>query len=202
MPESPHFTRRMLLVGGAFATALSLQGRNSAEVRNRDEQLSIIDPEFHFLIGHALDRLHDGHSLGLEFQLAVTAQPRGTPLKRALERFLVSYDLWEEKFSVARARQGSRPVSNLAAPAAELWCMDRVFLSTSEVPHQIPLWVRMDVRAEDISSLPPGSEGEPGFDLTALIDLFSRPGRDRQMRWSLEKGPVRLGELAKDESRR
>lgn len=202
MPESPRCTRRMLLLGGVFATAFPSPAREAAEVRNRDEQLSLVDPEFHFLIGHALDRLHDGHSLGLEFQLVVSAQPRGIPLKRSLERFIVSYDLWEERFSVARARPGSRPVSNLAAPAAELWCMDRVFLSASEMPRELPLWVRLDVRAEDISSLPPGSDGEQGFDLTALIDLFSRPSRDRQMRWSLEKGPVRLRELAADESRR
>lgn len=202
MPDSPHLTRRMFLLGSAGVTGFSLQSRGMPEVRNRDEQISIIDPEFHFLSGRALERLHDGHSLGLEFQLAIALQPRAIALKRALERFIVSYDLWEERFSVARARQGSRPVSNLAAAAAEIWCMGHVFLSASEVSRELPLWVRLDVRAEDISGLPAGGDGDPGFDLAALIDLFSRPGRDRQMRWTLEKGPVQLRNLAKDESRR
>lgn len=201
MPDGPYFTRRALLVGGAAALAHVLPARAMLEVRNRDEQISVAAPDFHFLSGRTLDRLHDGHTIGFEFQLGLALQPKGSPFRRALERFLISFDLWEEKFSVTRVRRGSRPVTDLTAGEAEAWCLDHVMVPASELSREVPFWVRLDVRAEDASGVAK-SDGEGGFDLAGLVDIFSRPGRDKQARWSLESGPVQLGTLAREESRR
>jgi hypothetical protein len=201
MPDGPYFTRRALLVGCAAALTRVLPAHALLEVRNRDEQIFVTAPDFHFLTGRTLDRLHDGHTIGFEFQLALATQPKGPPLRKSLERFLISYDLWEEKFSVTRVHRDSRPKTDLTAGAAEAWCLDHVMVPTSEIPREAPLWVRLDVRAEDASGIAK-SDGEGGFDLTGLIEIFSRPGRDKQTRWSLETGPVQLGSLGREESRR
>lgn len=201
MSHSPYFTRRALLAAGAAALGRPLHAHPAAEVKNRDEDIFLVAPEFHFLTGRALDQLRDGHSIGFEFQLALATQARGAAFRKSVERFLVSYDLWEERFAVMRARRGSRPVADLEAPAAEAWCLDHVVVPAAEIARDLLVWVRLDVRAEDATGVA-RSDGEGGFDLAGLIDIFSRPGRDRQMRWGLDAGPVRLGALGREGSRR
>lgn len=202
MRPLPHMDRRWFLLGSMAAVSGRVSARETLELCNRDEQIGVSSPDFHFLTGRALQHLHDGHSLAFEFQVALALQPRGMALRKAIERFLISYDLWEERFAVTHVRRADRSVSNLMPKAAEAWCLDHVLLSMGDTARDLPLWLRLEIRAEDVSTLARQNAGEVGFDLTALIDLFSRPAKDRQMQWSLETGPLRLRDVAREESRR
>jgi len=53
------------------------------------------------------------------FQLAVSADHWDSVLDRDIERFVLSYDLWEEKLAIAKLGSPRKSVSHLAASAAE-----------------------------------------------------------------------------------
>jgi hypothetical protein len=112
-------------------------------------------------------------------------------------RFALSYDIWEERFSITRigVEPGSkRSVSHLSAQAAQAWCIDNLTVDRSQLPNA-DFWVQLDLRAEDPRDTP-GVIGEPGINLTRLIEIFGRPARAAQPRWQLSSGPFRLTDAA------
>ena len=115
-------------------------------------------------------------------------------MRRIPDRFVFSYDLWEEKFSVTKLGEGQRTVSHLSAAAAEAWCLDNVAISSTGLPQDRPFWLRFELRAAE-----PKDEaavmGESGLNLTRLIEIFSRRPRDEQPHWTADAGPLRLGDL-------
>ncbi len=191
--------RRWLLAGGI----LSLSGARGAErltVSWDGDDLYVALPELHFLTGKPLSRLKDGDSVVFLTQLTLTTDNFTSILRKVPDRFVFSYDLWEEKFSVTKLGPGQRTVSHLSAAAAEAWCLDNVAISATGLTAERPFWLRFELRAAE-----PRDEaavlGEPGINLTRLIEMFSRRPRDQQPHWTAETGPLRLGELRKLVSR-
>ena len=68
-----------------------------------------------FLPDQSLQRLHDGAVVPFDFQLTIAAGAKNNVVTRALERFTVSYDVWQEKFSVTRLRDFRKSSLNLSA---------------------------------------------------------------------------------------
>ncbi|HUA21222.1 MAG TPA: hypothetical protein VMB25_20885 [Bryobacteraceae bacterium] len=171
-------------------------GISSAElaVRSSGDELQIAAPRLHFLTGKSLQRLHDGAAVPFDFQLTVAAGSRNNVVARALERFVVSYDVWEEKFSVVRLRDLHKSGSHLSASAAEAWCLDNIFASSSNLPPGQQLRARLEIRAAEQKE-PAIMPQDTGISLTALIEVFSRPSRPQQEHWALESAPFRLADL-------
>ncbi len=182
-------------------------------VHTQDDELHIGAPKLHFLTGASLDRLKNGAAVPFDFQLSLSLDSRTNLYDRAAERFAVSYDLWEEKYSVTRISSSStmrgalgrrsherRSVSHLTAQGAESWCIENVAVSTAGIPPAQFVWVRLEVRSVDPKESSP-LFGDSGISLTRLIDLFSHPPRTGQQRWTLEAGPVRLSEMRQSGSR-
>ena len=96
-------------------------------------------------------------------------------LRRGFERFVVSYDLWEEKFSATRMRTARTSASHLTAEAAESWCLDHLSVPAGGLTTDKPVYVRLDVRAQEPKERRPVDEDE-GISLARLIDIFSRAG--------------------------
>lgn len=152
-------------------------------------------PTLHFLTGKSLARLHDGTAVPFDFQLVVTAGSKDNVVARALERFTVSYDVWEEKFSVVRVRDFRRSGMRLTAASAESWCLDNITIPVSALPSGQQLWARIEIRsAEPKAPLAANS----GVNLATLIEIFSRPSRPQQDHWSLESAPFQLADLKSD----
>jgi hypothetical protein len=194
-------TRRWWLWAGLGAPLWTCLGTPDLAARLDGDELRVAAPSLHILTGKPLERLHNGATVGFAFQLTLTTAPGSTPWARSIERFVVSYDLWEEKFSVARLGKVRRSASHLSAGAAESWCLDNLALTTAGYPPNRPFWLRLEVRADD----PQGGLGvvdEPGINLTRLVEIFSRPPRAQQPRWQLEAGPLLLAEVRKSESLR
>lgn len=182
-------------------------GAQELSVHSRDQELHVTAPRLHFLSGASLDRLKNGAAVPFDFQLTMYADTNTSLYDRALERFVISYDLWEEKYSVTKlwgagSMRGSdvrrarerRSISHLTAEAAESWCIDNIAVSTSGLDPGRQLWVRLEVRSTDPRDGVP-LVGESGMSITRLIDLFSHPPRSGQQRWTLDKGPVRLADV-------
>jgi hypothetical protein len=190
--------KRWLLAGVAIVLSQAVSSQalaaESLSVVWDGDDLHVAAPQLHFLAGKPLERLKDGASVVFLTQLTLTTDSFNSILRRTPERFVFSYDLWEEKFSVTKLGPGQRTITHLSATAAEAWCLDNVAISASSLPTDQPSWLRFELRAAD-----PKDEaaviGEPGINLTRLIEIFSRRPRDQQPQWTAEAGPLRLGDL-------
>lgn len=163
------------------------------QVRPSGDELHVAAPALHFLTGKSLQRLHDGVAVPFDFQLTLAAGSRTNVVSRALERFVISYDVWEEKFSVVRLRDLHKSASHLSAGAAEAWCLDNIFASFGGLAAGQQMWARLEIRSaeqKDPGVVPPNA----GISLTALIEAFSRPTRPQQEHWALESS-FRLADL-------
>jgi len=89
----------------------------------RDNRLELAAPRVHFLKGKPLELLHNAASVPFNFNVTLWSQNRSHIYARNFESFVISYDLWEEKFKVVKTQSPVATVGNLTAEAAEAWCM-------------------------------------------------------------------------------
>ena len=164
-----------------------------------ESRLEFAAPRVHFLVGKPLERLRNASEVPFAFKITLWSGTRTHLLREAPARFLVSYDLWEEKFSVTKLMTPRRTASHLTDNAAEAWCLREMSQDVSGIGVNEPLWARLEIRAEDAkeTGLPfgRGNITDSGINLTSLIELFSRPASATQPHWNVETGPVTLEEL-------
>lgn len=198
--------RRIGLAGVIFAAAAFGVISNAPEllVRLDGDYLRVALPRVDFLHGKPMARLKDGASVAFVGQVTISTTPNSlAPAARSVARFALSYDIWEEKFSVTRIGQGPesrRTISHLSAQAAQNWCIDNLSLERAILPPDREFWVQLDLRSEDPRD-PLGIIGEPGINITRLIEIFGRPARSTQQRWLLSSGPYRLPDFKKTDLR-
>jgi len=163
------------------------------------DQIMVSAPKLHFLSGKPLERLHNGNAVAFDFHLAVLSDGKQSILRRNFDRFVVSYDIWEEKFSISRMRSARSSASRLTSDAAEAWCLDNIAVSTAGLVPDRMVWIRLDVRADvrERAAL----DDEEGISLSSLIEIFSRPGKQQPNQWRLEAGPIRLRDIQKSAGR-
>lgn len=160
----------------------------------RDDELYLTPAaRSRFLSGRALQRLRDGNTVPFDFQITISSGSKVNITHRVVERFSFSYDLWEERFSVVRARSNRR-AQRLTADEAEAWCWNELRMPLARLPRDKPLYVRVEIRAEDPGARPP-LVGDPGVNLAALIEIFSRPAGRQQQSWTYEAGPLSFADL-------
>jgi hypothetical protein len=177
-------------------------GAQDLPVRLDGDYLRISLHRMDFLQGKPLERLKDGATVAFIGQLTLSTSPNSlNPIARAVARFALSYDIWEERFSVTKIGQtpdSRRSVSHLSAQQTESWCLDNLLIDRSQVPTDRQFYVQLDLRAEDPRDQL-GIIGDPGINLTRLIELFGRAPRGAQPRWFLTSGPWRFADLKKNE---
>lgn len=167
-------------------------------VNFHSERLHITAPQVHFLINKPLERLRNGATVTFDFQLSLLTDSNFRLRDRALERYAVSYDLWEEKFSVKQLRTSLKTSSLLTAKAAEAWCVENISLAPGTIGPDEPVWLRLEVRGGDGKESPIfGRDNirDSGISLTSLIEIFSRPATSQQLRVIAQAGPLRLADL-------
>jgi hypothetical protein len=164
-------------------------------VRRSGDLIHVTAPRLHFITGKSLQRLRDGASVPFDFQLSIAAGVRSNVIERAFERFTVSYDVWEERFSVARLRDFRKSASNLSANAAEAWCLENILAHATFLPADRELWARLEVRSAEPREASSFPYGDPGISITTLIGIFSRPPRPAQDHWAFESAAFRLADL-------
>jgi hypothetical protein len=163
-------------------------------VRRSGDVIHVLAPRLHFLSGPALQRLHDGVTAPFDFQLTISAGVKSNVVGRSLARYMLSYDVWEEKFKVVRLGNFGKIGSHLSASAAEAWCLQNTFVSVGALPTDKTLWARLEVRSvetKDEAAL----MADQGISISTLIQLFSRPIRPQQDHSILESAPFHLADL-------
>ena len=192
-----HVTRRSfvgwLLPASRVCLAMTAES-DGLEVRLASERIWVVAPRLRFVAGKPLERLRNGAPVPFAFQLAVSTDHWTSVLDRDIERFVLSHDLWEERFSIAKMGHPRRSVSHLTARAAETWCVDDLSVAPGRIAERQSFWVRLEVRAENPAEQAE-LERQESVSLTRLIEIFSRRARGEQTRWVAEAGPVRLAEL-------
>ncbi len=178
-----------------LSVCLCIAGQELLVHNGGDRQVRIAAPKLHFLVGKPLERIQNGNAVAFDFQLSVLGDMKTAVLRRNFERFVFSYDLWEERFSVTRMRTIQSSASHLNSAAAETWCLDNMAFSSSGLTRDQPVWIRLEVHAQD-SKDPLPLSGEQGISIGTLIDIFSRASRAKQPQyWKLEAGPLKLADL-------
>jgi hypothetical protein len=180
-----------LLTLAFVALPLTLAAQ-TLSVNAAGDALRVQARNFNFLEGPVLNRLKEGRSVRVDFELTVLSKPEGPIVKQAVQGFTVSFDLWEERFAVSRAGSPPRSISHLRANDAESWCLENLTMSISSLGlgRDTPFWLRLVYRVQDLA---PVAEG-PGerYTLQALIDRLSRRREEADLAKSVSGGPFRL----------
>jgi hypothetical protein len=165
------------------------------------DNLRVVVPDLHFLTGKPLERLKDAATVTFLSQLTLFSDQHGTVFKRANERFVVSYDLWEQKFSVTIPGGSKRSLPHASAAEAESWCLENLAISAMGMAPERPFWLRFDLRTADRRELAT-IVGDSGLSLGALIEIFSRKPGSGEFSVSANFGPFRLFDLPRTPSGR
>jgi hypothetical protein len=149
---------------------------------------------FGFIEGELLDRLRDGRSVRLDFELTLSGQRTGALIAQAKHSFNLSFDLWEERIAVTRLGSPPRSVSHLRPRDAEAWCLENLSVPRGDLgrlANDAPFWITLSYQVPDDA---PGAGPDPDdtFTLRRLIDVFSRRPRDNAIGRSIQAGPFRL----------
>ena len=163
-------------------------------VERRGDTLRVTAPRLHFLEGRPLEQLHNGAAVAYEFELSLMAESRSKPVFHRHERFIVSFDLWEEKFSVLQAGPAARTGSHLTAALAEAWCFESLTVPLPPPSSGGSFVIKLSCRLANGDSQG-GMESGSGLTLAGLIDMFSRKERETPLRWDAASAPFRPAEL-------
>jgi hypothetical protein len=191
---SERMSRRSWLLAGLGVPLFRLGASETLAVTFDGDNVHVSAPDVHFLSGKPLARLRDASTVVFLSKITLFSDNQGTVLRQVPERLIISYDLWEEKFSVTIPGAGPRTRSNLTADQAEAWCMENLLFSAAGIAPDRPFWLRLDLRTASQKDLP-RVLGDSGISLPGLIEIIARkPGADDSY-WSRSGGPFRLSEL-------
>ena len=144
--------------------------------------------------GETLNRLKNGRSVRFDLELSVLPRPGGSPAVQSRQTFVLSYDLWEERFAVTQAGSTPRSVSHLSQPDAEAWCIQRVTVQTAglgPLGRDMPIWIRLEYRVHD-DERPSSADPDAGYSLRGLIERLSRRTAADALTGLIEAGPFRI----------
>src|SRR5262245_61186457 len=99
--QNKGISRRSWLLAGLAIPLSSAPAAEEFTVSFDGDNLHIAAPNLHFLTGRALSRVRDADTVTFFSQISLFGDAQGVTLvRRAAERVVVSYALWEEKFAV------------------------------------------------------------------------------------------------------
>src|SRR5262245_13687218 len=128
----------LIVLWAVPATAQSL------EVRVDGDHLRIAVGNSRFVAGDSLMRLRDGAAVTFFVRVSTLTGKAGKILSSTEYRFVVSFDIFEEKFQVTRTMPSAKVSSHLSMTAAEAACNDGLELSITGVAPSMPFWIRWE----------------------------------------------------------
>jgi hypothetical protein len=184
-------SRRSWLLAGFTLPLFRLRGADSLNARYDGDTIHVAPLNVHFISGKTMERLKDGAAVAFVGHLDLLNESR-VPVAQKSARFVVSYALWEEKYSVTQLGKTPRTADGLSAAGAEAWCFEGLALSTFGIPSDRYFWLRFEMHTGGPSDL----EGDlpNGISLKSIIDLL---GRKKQVEssWGPLETRVRLADL-------
>ena len=104
------------LIALVLLTSPVLLAGQSLSVLAMEGALHVRMPQWGFIEGQVSERLQDGRSVRIDFELTVFEKPQGPTVAKAQHSFNLSFDLWEQRFAVTRI--GNSPRSRWLRQAA------------------------------------------------------------------------------------
>lgn len=165
---------------------------SSILLERHGDRLDVTAPQLHFLSGKAVEKLQNGSTVTYVLTLTVSPENSKKQSFRLYEKFTVSYDLWEEKYSVVKVT-GGRAASRLTAVMAEAWCLENMPIPIRSIPERQPFMIKLECSIEEKGE----KENGETFSLTLprLVEIFSRKKQEAPQWWEISAGPFRLEEL-------
>jgi hypothetical protein len=189
-------SRRSWLLAGLTVPLFSAGAANSMKVLYDGDNLHVAVPTLHFLTGKPLERLKYGDVVAYVAQLELLDESRTAVVRPQKGRFVVSYALWEEKFSVTQlgGLPGgvARTAEGLSADAIETWCFDNLTMSTLGLAPNLYYWLRLELRTGTARDF--ADETKIGISIHDLIDLLGRKNTE-VTHWGPLETRVRLADL-------
>ena len=166
----------------------------SVNVARAGDLVTVRAPGFRFIKADALARLKDGRSVRVDLELDVLPGPGGPAAAQGRQTYVLSYDLWEERFAVALAGSRPRSVAYLTLAAAETWCLEQLTVPVSALGRlaREPFWIRLGYRVLEADA--PAADNGGDFTLRGLVDALSRRRRNEPLIDVVEAGPFRLSQ--------
>jgi hypothetical protein len=181
-------------IAAALVWPVARLAAQSVTVSVAGEALHVHAPGFAFIKGEPLARLKDGRTVRVDLELFVLPEPGAAAVAQSRQTFVLSYDLWEERFAVTHVAAPSQSISHVTSAAAESWCLNRLSVplnSLGRLGRDVPFWVRLQYRIQSIDA-PPAADAADSFTLRALIDALSRRRRGGDLMQSQVGGPFRI----------
>ena len=184
------------LVAAFFCGAAMAMFAEELRLRAQENRLEFSAPQLRFVTGRPLERLQNAASVPFEIEVTLWAGTRNNVRAKQAATFVMSYDLFEEKYSVTKVGNPRRSANHMTSSEAEAWCLQEMSMDVSGIPATQPLWARMEIRAQERDSgLFGGKISEDGVKLTDLVEILGGKPRADQTRWELQAGPVTLEQL-------
>jgi hypothetical protein len=171
-----------------FASLEARLASQSMTVSTKDGVVRVQAPGFGFLSGQTLTRLKDGLTVRVELAMRALAEPgAANAAAQARQTYILSYDLWEERFAATVSGGGTRSVSHLTAAAAEAWCIEQLAVPVTGLGplRTQPFWIRLEAQMINGEST---ARDSGGLTLKGIIDTLSRKAGDKTSH-SIEGGP-------------
>src|SRR6185369_15988318 len=189
-------SRRSWLLAGLTFPLFSARAADAMKVIYDGDNLHVAAPNLHFLTGKPLERLKYGDVVAYVLQLELLNEARTIVLRPQKGRFVVSYALWEEKFSVTQLAStpgvGPRTVEGLSATDAETWCFNNLTMSTLGLAPNQYYWLRLELRTGTARDF--ADDNNIGISIKDLIDLLGRKNTE-VTHWGPLETRVRLADL-------
>jgi len=191
-------SRRSWLLAGLALPLFRARAANPLSIVYDGDNLYPVVQDLHFLTGKPLDRLKDAENVAFDSRLSLFTIDQSVPIQQAIGRFVVSYDIWEQKFKVTIPGPAPRSRENLTAAQAETWCLDNLFIKASGLTADRPFFLRMELRTEQRGELS-SVLADPGISLVrAAVELWGRKARPDEPHWGpFESGRLRLSDLVR-----
>jgi hypothetical protein len=158
--------------------------------------IHIVAPGLHFLSGKPMEKLRNGSSITYLMTLAAYTGTTRKPVAAMKETFVVSYDLWEERYSVVQSGSGGHSASRLTSASAESWCFENIRIPLRAIPNQRPFMLRFECSVEEDKENADGMDHSP-LTLTGLIEVFGRKKSEAPFHIEAVGGPFRTADLKK-----
>ncbi len=168
-------------------------------LRLQDSRIELTAPRVHFLTGEPLKRLRNASAVPFGFQVKLATGRRDRLVRQNMETFIISYDLFEERYQVSRLTGSPKSASHLTSEEAEAWCFHEISgLDLSGVAAGEQFWIFVDIRSvddRDASLFGRDTITDNGISLKGLIERLSSPAKPSEVNLSLEAGPLTLEQL-------
>jgi len=169
-------------------------GAQAVTVNRAGDAVTVRAPGFTFIKGEPLVRLKDGRSVRVDLDLTVLPRAGASGVPQGRQTFVLSYDLWEERFAVTLVGAPAKSVAYQTSAGAEAWCFEQLTVPVSALGalgRDVPFWVRLGYRIIDGGAAPPADDGG-AYTLQGLIDALSRRRKTNEWTHAIEAGPFRL----------